>query len=1027
MDQKQSFARRDKLRAIEQSIQDQWAANQSFQSNPDERKKFFLTFPFPYANGRLHLGHSFSFSKCDFIARFKRLQGQNVLLPFAFHCTGMPISAAAKRLQRDLDLLQQGKELPKPSQYQSLLQMNIKEEEIPKFADPYHWIRFFPSLGKQDLISFGSSVDWRRSFITTDENPYFNSFIEWHLTKLKEAGYVKFGQRPSIFSTQDGQLCADHDRREGEGVNPQEYTLIKQRVLKPELIDAVLTGKNIFLVCATLRPETMYGQTNTFVLPEGEYGVFEMKNDEFFICSERSALNMAYQGLTKEDKKLNKIATVKGSQLIGMEIKAPLTQYEKVYVLPMPGIKMNKATGVVTSVPSDAPDDWATLRDLQKKPDFYQIKPEWADFKPIPIIDVPKYGDLAALTACDQFQIKSLKDKDLLQKAKEEVYKAGFYEGKMIIGKYKGMKVCDAKPLVRKDMIESGEALPYFEPENTVISRNGDECVVSYCDQWYITYDNQEWKERVKEHVKNNFETYNAKVKQELLDAVDWIREWGLSRSFGLGTKVPWDKQYLIESLSDSTIYFAYYTVAHYLQGDLNGTIPGLAGFTANQMTIPVYDYLFLGKDSEQVPAEMKQQLDIMRKEFLYYYPMNLRSSGKDLIKNHLIFALFNHAAVWKDQPELWPKGYFCNGYILVDGDKMAKSKGNFKTVEDMIKTYGADATRLGCAEAGDLLDDANYELKLADSGILKLTTLEMYIEKIFPVLQNYRTQAQSKNIEFFDNVFESQINYQAIQVIQNYEEMKFRDVAKNGFHVLQGYKDDYLLAVQAEGPNKNLILKYIEIQLTLMNPIVPHITEYCYQKYLYPFVKDQGYPETLTKFVLPNVGTYVYDANILRQYNYLQNLMSTLRVAIAKYKETLKKQKKPEVINKVSLVVAKDFADWQKEVLIYMNRQLIDNEPGFDFNTQIKTNKSKNMAAQLQFSNYIMGEYKQRGADAINPNPTLDEEAFLNNFTQYIITDLKIKEFAIIDSTVAQKSDIKPVQQAGNNAQPGKPCPLFE
>lgn len=71
----------------------------------------------------------------------------------------------------------------------------------------------------------------------------------------------------------------------------------------------------------------------------------------------------------------------------------------------------------------------------------------------------------------------------------------------------------------------------------------------------------------------------------------------------------------------------------------------------------------------------------------------------------------------------------------MVDGDKMAKSKGNFKTVEDMIKTYGADATRLGCAEAGDLLDDANYELKLADSGILKLTTLEMYIEKIFPVL----------------------------------------------------------------------------------------------------------------------------------------------------------------------------------------------------------------------------------------------------------------------------------------------------
>ena len=46
--------------------------------------------------------------------------------------------------------------------------------------------------------------------------------------------------------------------------------------------------------------------------------------------------------------------------MIGLEIKAPLTNYEKVYVLPMPGIKMNKDTVVVTSVPIDAPADWAT-------------------------------------------------------------------------------------------------------------------------------------------------------------------------------------------------------------------------------------------------------------------------------------------------------------------------------------------------------------------------------------------------------------------------------------------------------------------------------------------------------------------------------------------------------------------------------------------------------------------------------------------------------------------------------------------
>jgi leucyl-tRNA synthetase len=59
--------------------------------------------------------------------------------------------------------------------------------------------------------------------------------------------------------------------------------------------------KKIYLVAATLRPETMYGQTNCFVLPEGQYGLFEMKNDELFVMTERAAKNFAFQEMTKED------------------------------------------------------------------------------------------------------------------------------------------------------------------------------------------------------------------------------------------------------------------------------------------------------------------------------------------------------------------------------------------------------------------------------------------------------------------------------------------------------------------------------------------------------------------------------------------------------------------------------------------------------------------------------------------------------------------------------------------------------
>ena len=61
----------------------------------------------------------------------------------------------------------------------------------------------------------------------------------------------------------------------------------------PERLEA-FRDRNIFLVAATLRPETMCGQTNVFVDWNGDYGVFEMKNDELFICTERAAKNLAY-------------------------------------------------------------------------------------------------------------------------------------------------------------------------------------------------------------------------------------------------------------------------------------------------------------------------------------------------------------------------------------------------------------------------------------------------------------------------------------------------------------------------------------------------------------------------------------------------------------------------------------------------------------------------------------------------------------------------------------------------------------
>ena len=63
------------------------------------QKKFFLTFPYPYMNGYLHVGHFYSALRVDVMARYKRMQGFNVLFPQGWHCTGSPIENAAQRIR----------------------------------------------------------------------------------------------------------------------------------------------------------------------------------------------------------------------------------------------------------------------------------------------------------------------------------------------------------------------------------------------------------------------------------------------------------------------------------------------------------------------------------------------------------------------------------------------------------------------------------------------------------------------------------------------------------------------------------------------------------------------------------------------------------------------------------------------------------------------------------------------------------------------------------------------------------------
>lgn len=1016
-----SFVRRDHLREIEKRIQEEWERENVFCSNPDENKpKFFVTFPYPYMNGRLHLGHAFSLTKAEFTARFQALKGKNVLFPFAFHCTGMPIQAAANKLRDEINsfgcppvfpveeeaseeskeesknaesiiaakskgkktkLVVKGQAGTKKVRQWDILAKMVPSDEIHEFADPLKWLNYFPPYGATDLKAFGSAIDWRRSYITTAVNPYYDAFIRWQFNRLREGNRIKFGKRPTIYSPLDKQVCADHDRSSGEGVEPQEYTLIKLEILDtPEnspLRCAGLEGKKVFLAPATLRPETMYGQTNCFVLPEGDYGAFEISTGEVLIMSARAARGLAHQGWMKEWGVAESLVDLKGWDLLGLPLKAPNAKFDRVYTLPLVTISMNKGTGVVTSVPSDAPDDYVALKELKDKPlwrEKFGITAEMVEpFDVVPIVEIEGYGDKSAVFMCEKLDIKSCKDTEKLKLAKDEVYLKGFYQGVMLVGECVGMKVCDAKPIIRNNMLELGQAIPYFEPEGTVVSRTGDECVVALVDQWYLAYGDPEWRDSVLGHIKSdNFTGYTDKIMEKFDQVLNWLKEWACSRSFGLGTQLPWDEKWVIDSLSDSTIYMAYYTIAHFFHGDVDNMsgLKTVEKIKPEDLNDDVFNYIFLGKPfPEGVSTNIDiNLLDSMRREFEYWYPMDLRVSAKDLIPNHLTMCLYNHAEIWKDRPEMWPRGIYCNGHIMVDAEKMAKSKGNFLMMLESVEEYSADATRFALADAGDTMEDANFDRSVANQAIIYLFNEEEWIKSIVADISEGKLRTGEQN--FMDRTFSNEIDFLVESTSVEFEKMFYREGIHRSWFDMTIARDMYRdWSVRCNLPmHQDVVFKYIQTLIVINSPICPHWCDHIWRML--------GNSGSVCNASWPSMTGC--DKNLRKEYNFFKDFLKNIRQACIKSKVASPKG--------VYVYVAHSFDEKKKAMLAFL-RGMFDESTNTFSDTLMKGMKEfcesdpaykKETKILMQFGAFMRDEALERGADALASELHFDQKAIL-------------------------------------------------
>ena len=85
---------------IEKQIQDFWAKSETYKFRDDGREIYSIDTPPPTVSGRLHIGHIFSYTQAEMVARFHRMQGENVYYPFGFDDNGLPTERLVEREEK---------------------------------------------------------------------------------------------------------------------------------------------------------------------------------------------------------------------------------------------------------------------------------------------------------------------------------------------------------------------------------------------------------------------------------------------------------------------------------------------------------------------------------------------------------------------------------------------------------------------------------------------------------------------------------------------------------------------------------------------------------------------------------------------------------------------------------------------------------------------------------------------------------------------------------------------------------------
>lgn len=896
--------------------------------------KFYLAAAFPYPNSPQHIGHGRTYTTTDIYARFMRMRGKNVLFPMAFHVTGTPILAMAKRIAaKDDEIIDVFTKI-----------YNIPEKDIAALSEPIALVRYFSAEIELGMKEMGYSIDWRRKFYSFDHQ--FNNFIQWQFRKLRDAGYIVKGSHPVPWCPKDNNAVGGHDTK-GD-IDPEIE----------EVVAVLFPFRDGFFATTTYRPETIYGVTNLWANPKAEYVLAESKFGKIYVSKKAAEI-------LSQQMQIMPIKPVKAEEFFSSNAKHPLTGAE-IPILPASFVDEEVGTGLVMSVPAHAPYDYLALKDAGKL----------GEIKPVQVLKLSGYGNFPAQEICEKMKIKN-QDDPKAEEATSIIYKAEAHEGIMAVGKYSGMKGIEAKVKIEEDLSSDGKAFRMFTLANAPLKcRCGATCVVKQVEnQWFIDYGNGAWKEKARECLAE-MRILPEKSIQDYKYTIEWLKQKACTRAAGLGTKFPFDEKQMIEALSDSTIYMAYYTIAHIAQ-KMDG----------KKLDDAFFDFVFLG-----IGKAPSKEAEAARKEFLYYYPLDSRHSAGDLVHNHLTFLIFNHVGIWKER-RFWPRQIVGNGFVTMDGKKMSKSMGNIMPIRAAIARWGCDVIRFCVTSTAALDADSDFNQPAADGIASRIMQLESLLDA-----EMMEPHSPSKN-DHATAWFYSRLHRRIRDAPSMYENFELRELAQelfyNTFNDLQWYLK------RSKSPS---LREFFEYWTLAISPFMPHVAEEFWHKLgKKKFVKD-------AKFAAVALFPKAEEKKIDDSLDASENYVIGVKEDISSILKLIKKEKPASI----SLFVS---SDWKLAA-----RKVATRTKKFDI-------AMKELAAMPAMANYkgqlakvLMQYMKNIGAISGDVMDGESEMAALSSASDFLSSEFGCKV------TVAREEDAPDAQkQKAAFALPGKPAIFIE